>query len=158
MRVQDIMVQDASRGTLTTNAAEAAEIMWTKNCGSLPIVEDGGRVIGMVTDRDLFIALGTQNRLASEVLVGEIMHPAPSVCTPEDDVRHALRTMAKHRVQRLPVVDISGVLKGILSIDDVLLRTDSAYKEDTIRTLKVIGERLSRKGENRKLQAKPATA
>jgi CBS domain-containing protein len=139
-----------------TNAAAVAEIMWTKNCGSLPIVEDSGRVVGMVTDRDLFIALGTQNRIPSEVLVGEIMHSEPAVCAPEDDIRHALKTMAKEQVQRLPVVDASGALKGIISIDDVLVRTDGVFKDDTIRTLKAISERLSR--STQPLQSRPATA
>jgi CBS domain-containing protein len=56
------MTKDVSCGSPGTNVAAAAEIMWAKNCGSLPIVEDGGHVVGMITDRDLFIALGTQNR------------------------------------------------------------------------------------------------
>jgi len=66
--------------------------------------------------------------------------------------------MAKQRVQRLPVVDESGALKGIISIDDVLVRTDAAFKDDTIRTLKLICERLSRGTQPEALQSKPATA
>jgi CBS domain-containing protein len=158
MKVQDIMTQEVSCGSPATNAAAAAEIMWTKNCGSLPIVEDGGRVVGMITDRDLFIALGTQNRRASELLVGEIMRREPAVCAPEDDIRNALKTMAKQQIQRLPVVDASGALKGILSIDDVLLHTDAVFKDDTIRTLKLICERLSRSTQQEAVQGKPATA
>jgi CBS domain-containing protein len=70
------------------------------------------------------------------------MHRKPSVCAPEDDIRHALTTIAKQRVRRLPVVDASGVLKGIISIDDVLSRTDAVFKDDTIRMLKHICERF----------------
>ena len=101
-------------------------------------------MVGVVTDRDLFIALGTQNRNASEVPVGAIMHREPSLCAPDDDVRKALKTMAQQRVHRLPVVDKSGELKGILSLNDVVLKarpeTNGVFKDDVIRTLKAICE------------------
>jgi CBS domain-containing protein len=145
MRVEDVMTRDVSFCNPGTNAAAAAEIMWTRDCGVLPVLEDSGRVVGVVTDRDLFIALGTQNRNASEIPVGTIMHPEPSLCAPDDDVRKALKTMAQQRVHRLPVVDKSGELKGILSMNDVVLRakseTDGIFKDDVIRTLKAICER-----------------
>jgi CBS domain-containing protein len=48
-----------------TNAAAAAKIIWTQDCGVLPVLEEGVRVVGIVTDRDLFIAPGTQRRIGS---------------------------------------------------------------------------------------------
>jgi signal-transduction protein with cAMP-binding, CBS, and nucleotidyltransferase domain len=110
----------------------------------------------MVTDRDLFIALGTGSRSASELPVGEIMHREPAVCSPADDVRNALKTMAHQQVHRLPVVDQSGELKGILSINDLVLRvkpdSNGVFKDDAIRTLKAICEHRS------SAQSKQATA
>jgi CBS-domain-containing membrane protein len=118
--------------------------MWSRDCGVLPVLEDSGRVIGVVTDRDLFIALATSNRPAAELAVGEIVHREPSICAPDDDIRTALKTMARQRIQRLPVVDKSGELKGILSMNDVVLRAksgaDGVFKDDVIRTLKAIYE------------------
>jgi CBS domain-containing protein len=144
MRVEDVMTKDVSFCSPGTNAAAAAEIMWNRNCGILPVLEDSGQLVGMVTDRDLFIALGTQNRNASDLPVGEIMHREPSGCAPEDDVRKALKTMAQQQVHRLPVLDKSGTLKGILSMDDVIVRgkieTDGAIKDDVIRALRAICE------------------
>jgi CBS domain-containing protein len=125
-----------------TNAATAAEIMWTNNCGCLPVVEDGKRVVGMVTDRDLFIALGTQNRRPAELSLGEVMNKDVSRCSPEDDIRNALRTMALKQAHRLPVVDKSGELKGILSIDDVVPRAKrEGLSSEIIETLTTICER-----------------
>jgi len=122
-----------------TNAAAAAEIMWMRDCGVLPVVEDSGQIVGVVTDRDLFIALGTQNRNPSELPVGEIMRRELSACAPEDDVRDVLKTMAEQRVHRLPVLDKSGALKGIVSMNDVILQeTNGVFKNDVIRTLKAI--------------------
>ncbi len=146
MRVEDVMTKEVSFCNPGTNAAAAAEIMWTRNCGVLPVLEDSGQVVGIVTDRDLFIALGTQNRPASELPVGEIMHREPSVCAPDDDIRNAMTVMAQQRVHRLLVVDESGALRGILSIDDVVLQagpetTSAFFKDHVIRTLKSICER-----------------
>jgi len=118
--------------------------MWTQDCGVLPVLEDSGRVVGIVTDRDLFIALGTQNRNASGLAVGEIMHREPFICAPGDDIRDALKAMVEQRIRRLPVVDESGALKGILSLNDVVLQVKpeakGAFRNDVIRTLKAICE------------------
>ena len=156
MRVEDVMSKDVSFCNPGTSAAAAAEIMWTRDCGVLPVLDDSGRVVGMVTDRDLFIALGTSNRSASELPVGEIMQREPAVCAPKDDVRNAMRVMAQQRIRRLPVVEKAGELKGILSMNDVVLQakseSDGIFKDDVIRTLKAICEHRPT------AQAKPAVA
>lgn len=146
MRVQDIMTKDVSFCNPGTNTAAATEIMWTKNCGALPIVEDGRGVVGMVTDRDLLIALGTTNRNASDLPVGEVMSKDLSLCAPDDDVRDALRIMAERQLHRLPVVDKDGSLKGILSLDDIALRAETdGLSKDLLKTLKAICDRQGRR-------------
>ena len=89
------------------------------------------------------MALGTQNRTASQLPVGEVMHRDPSVCAPEDDIRHALNTMANRRIRRLLVVDGGGSLKGILSLNDLVLQANGVFKDDVMRTLRVICEHRS---------------
>lgn len=140
MRVENIMTKDVSFCDPGTNAAAAAEIMWTKNCGSLPILEDGKRVIGIVTDRDLFVALGTSNKRAADLPIGEIMTRNLSLCRPDDDVRNALKTMGQRQVHRLLVVDKEGTLKGILSTDDIVLRAEvgGLSNDDVVQALKAI--------------------
>jgi CBS domain-containing protein len=119
---------------------DVAKQLWGSSC-----LEDAGRVIGIVTDRDLFIALGTRNQRAGEVPVGEIMNRDLSYCTPEDDVRDALHTMAKRQSHRLPVVSKEGSLTGILSIDDVAVRADPGLWSETFSALKTI---CSRRGSS----------
>ena len=146
MRVQDIMTKEVSFCNPGTNAAAATEIMWTRNCGALPIVEDGLGVVGMVTDRDLLIALGTRNRNASDLPVGEVMSKDLALCTPDDDVRDALKIMAQRQLHRLPVVDKDGALKGILSLDDIALRAETdGLSKDLLKTMKAICDRQSRR-------------
>ena len=140
MQVQDFMNNDVSVCTPGTNASTAAEMMWRKNCGILPVVEDG-RVVGTVTDRDLFIALGTSNRRPSELHVGEIMHRDIASCDPGSDIRTALRTMAQRRLRRLPVVDDQGTLKGILSLSDIALRAPDDVSMDLLYAVRAILDR-----------------
>jgi CBS domain-containing protein len=87
-----------------TNLAEAAALMLDADCGILPVVNDDGRLVGVVTDRDMFIALATRNRLASQLTVGEVARTKVFTCGPEDDVQTALATMKQHHVRdsRLP--------------------------------------------------------
>src|SRR5262252_742612 len=130
MQVAEIMTKDVCSCSPGMNAATAAELMWSRNCGSLPIVEDGGRVVGIVTDRDLFLSLGTSNRRPSELPLGEIMNKDLALCNPGSDVRDALKTMAQRQLRRLPVVDQAGNLQGILSLADIALRTDDEQSMD----------------------------
>lgn len=145
MQVQDIMNKDASFCSPGTNAAAAAEIMWKRNCGILPIVEDGGRVVGIVTDRDLFIALGTSNRKAAELPVGEIMNRDLALCHPGNDVRVALKMMAQRQLRRLPVVDEAGAIKGVLSLSDIALRTADDLSMDVLNAVRAIYDRRDRR-------------
>lgn len=144
LRVQEVMQETVRYCNPDTNAATAAEIMWNNNCGCLPVVKDGKHVIGMVTDRDLFIALGTQNRKPADLPIEEVMSKDLSVCSPEDDIRSALKTMAQRQAHRLPVVDRSGELKGLLSIDDVVPRAKRAgLSSEVIDALAMISPQLS---------------
>lgn len=121
MKVRDIMMGSPKSCHPEANVASAVEMMWVNDCGFLPVVESDGRVSGVVTDRDICIALGTRNRRASEVLVREVMTPRAYVCTTEDDVHTALEAMEEHQIRRLPVVSSEGKLVGVLSMGDVTL-------------------------------------
>jgi predicted transcriptional regulator len=88
--------------------------------GVLPVVDRDDRVVGMVTDRDLFLELARRNAPPSEIFVDEAMTDRPAVCSSEDDVLDCLETMRRNRVRRLPVVDEDDRLEGIISIDDII--------------------------------------
>src|SRR6185436_18969081 len=121
MRVHDVMTEDVKSCSPETNLAAAAAIMWENDCGVLPIVSDGGKAIGVITDRDIAIALGTRNKQAAEIPVNEVMSGALYAASPDEDIHTALRLMRKEKVHRLPVINEQGTLKGILSLNDVAL-------------------------------------
>jgi CBS domain-containing protein len=145
MRVDEMMTKPVSACTAGTNAAKAAELMWIHDCGVLPVVADSdGRLVGIVTDRDLFIALGTRDMKASGLTIGEVMRPDVLCCAPSDDLHGALRIMAKQQVNRLPVVDDNGALAGILSLNDVVLHAEHRKNgvgvsyEDVVNALRAV--------------------
>ena len=145
MKVQDIMVKEAKSCRPNTNLAAATEIMWTNNCGALPILDGGSKVVGMITDRDICMAVGTRNQAPSEIAVFEVK-PKPQevyTCAPDDDIHAALRTMQTRKVRRLPVVSNEGALRGILCLDDVALnarKRNGISFDDVVETLQTICE------------------
>ena len=119
MKVKDIMTGEPTSCSPATNLAAAAALMLEGDCGILPVVEDG-KLIGVVTDRDMYIALATRNVRASELTVGDVVQTPVHTCGPDDDVQAALETMKQHRVRRLPVAGFGGVVMGIVSMNDIV--------------------------------------
>ncbi len=129
MKVKDIMTRQVATCRPEYNLAEVAADMWENRCGALPVLGASGAVCGMITDRDIAIAVGTRNRPASQIRVTDVSLPRVFTCAAEDDVLSALATMATQNVRRLPVVAADGQVAGILSIDDVLMHSQKAPDE-----------------------------
>jgi CBS domain-containing protein len=144
MKVRDVMTQSAVCCKPSTNVGAAVELLWSHNCGMLPVVGADNRLVGIVTDRDISIAMGTRNRLPGDVTVGEIATTNVFTCKPDDEIHEALSTMAEKQVRRLPVVSAEGVPQGILSMDDIITHGDlnrwegccELSGEEIIRSLK----------------------
>ena len=144
MKVQEVMTQDVKSCFPDTNLATAAALMWQNDCGVLPVVVNGGNPVGVITDRDIAIAVGTRGRRPQELRVDEVMKGPLVACAPDDDVHTALKTMRKDKLRRLPVVTAEGALKGILSINDVVVHAQKGNKDldydDVVSTFKAICE------------------
>lgn len=126
MKVREAMTELPSFCRVETNLGSAAELMWNANCGFLPVQNKEGKVVGVVTDRDMCIALGTRNRLPGDISVGEVMSGTLFACGPADDVHTALQTMRSAKVRRLPVIEPNGSLVGVISMDDIVSEAESA--------------------------------
>jgi CBS-domain-containing membrane protein len=125
---------------LDANLGMATELMWKGNCGFLPVVDAEKKVCGVITDRDICVALGTRNQTAGQVLVEEVVQRKVCACSAEDDIHVALQTMREGHVRRLPVVDFYGNLAGVVSMDDLLLRAepDRAGREPDVSADEVV--------------------
>jgi CBS domain-containing protein len=144
MKIQEIMTCDVQCCAPDTNVAAAAKMMWDSDCGALPILNVQGQVMGMITDRDICMAVATKNKLASEITVWETSSGKAYTCRETDDIHRALDVMKRERVRRLPVVDEDGVLQGIVAMNDFVLAASDEKKakdlscEDVLQALKAI--------------------
>ncbi len=121
MKVKEIMSINTKACTLTDNLADAAGSMWSTDCGILPVVAEGGRVVGLITDRDICMAAAIKGRHLENIAIEEVTSGRVFSCKPDDDVHVALKTMQQNKVRRLPVVADDGSLKGILSMNDIVV-------------------------------------
>jgi CBS domain-containing protein len=119
MRVKDLMSQPLSTCNIHDHAAAAAQIMWEHDCGIVPVVDDNGHLVGVVTDRDICMAAYFQNRPLTEVPIEHFMSRELSSCHPEDALGLAEQVMSDRQIHRLPVVDATGTPIGILSVSDL---------------------------------------
>lgn len=136
MKISKLMTKDAACCDPADALPAAAALMWKRDCGMIPVVKDS-RVVGVITDRDIAIAVTTRPDSAGDIRVSDVSHRRPITCSPDENVESALKKMGKNRVRRLPVVDEDGILKGVLSISDVL---DAARKKRSLakKTLKAM--------------------
>lgn len=119
MKVREIFTESPAVCTPDTTLASAGWLMWENDCGFLPVIDDG-KVISVITDRDICIGAATKYRPAAEIAVREVANGKLHACGPDDDLLDALRTMRTVRVRRLPVLDAEGRLLGVLSVNDVV--------------------------------------
>ena len=118
-RIRDTMTTDPRSITPRDAVVEAARLMRDEDIGSLPVTEEG-RLVGMLTDRDIAVRVVAESRSPDSTTVGEVLSPDPVAAQPDQDLDEALHLMAQHQVRRLPVVE-DDRLVGILAQADVAL-------------------------------------
>ena len=121
MKVSELMTRDVATCLATDSLNRAAQIMWERRCGSVPVVDldQSGRVVGMVTDRDVGMAAYTQGRRLDDIAVTLAMSRPVWTCSASASAEEAEGLMMAHGVQRLVVVDPEGRLMGVVSLDGI---------------------------------------
>jgi CBS domain-containing protein len=127
--------------------ARAAQLMWEKDLGCLPVCGPGRKALAMLTDRDISMAAFMQWKHLAETSVESAMSRSLCACSPDDDLAQAEQLMRANQVRRLPVVDAEGVLIGLLSLGDVARyvrqhtpHSDAAAQQRLAETLAAICE------------------
>jgi CBS domain-containing protein len=108
---------------------KVVEAMKSKGRGAV-LVEEGGALVGIFTERDLVSRLDHDDALWSHVIVRDVMTPHPTVIRREDSVAEALRLLVQGRRRHLPIVDGKGKVLGLLSIRDILTYVASKFPEE----------------------------
>ena len=134
-KVRDAMTASVRTAAPTESLADAAKAMKQEDVGSLPVVEDG-RVVGVITDRDIVVRAVAEQGDPRSISVTEIASREVVTVEPEQDLDEALALMARHQVRRLPVVE-NGTLVGVLAQADVALE---AKEKDSGELLEEISQ------------------
>lgn len=110
----------------------AARAMWEGDIGCLPIVDEDRRVIGIITDRDACMAAYTRGQRLADIPIREVMSRNVVTCSPDEDLGAVEWRMAVAQVHRLPVVDATGHLLGIVSMNDLARSASDLHEEARI--------------------------
>jgi CBS domain-containing protein len=117
--VHDIMRVRVHTCGPTDTLHRAAQIMWEKDCGCLPVVDSVRVVRAVITDRDICMAALTQGVPLADTSVASAMSRALTVCSPDDSLGAVEDVMRQGQIRRVPVVDADGVLVGMISLGDI---------------------------------------
>ena len=151
MRVDTLMAASPAAVSPETDVSAAIEEMRAYECGFLPVVDRDRCVVGVVTDRDVALALGSDDVRPSERSVADVMTRETVTCRADETAQQALGRMRDRRVRRLPVVDETGRLVGAISIDDLVpvaqnvrAGVDRVSFEQVMEAVKAISSRSRR--------------
>jgi CBS domain-containing protein len=132
MRAQDLMTVPAITCHVNDSLKLAAQKMWDGDIGVVAVVNDDGKLTGMLTDRDICMAAYTQSRPLEEMLVNSAMGRHAVSAVPESTVGLLEELMARHQIRRIPIVDAEGKPVGIVSMNDLAIecvQPDTAMKQ-----------------------------
>jgi CBS domain-containing protein len=119
MKVSEAMTGQVSTAAPTDSVRKVAQVMAHVETGAVPIVDDAGKVVGLVTDRDIVLRVVAEGR-SFDSPISEAMSEGEVQSVREDDVlADATAKMASHQIRRLVVLNAAGNLTGILSLGDV---------------------------------------
>lgn len=149
VRCRDIMTRDVTVATRATTLQEVAKMMKDEDTGVIPVVDNvdatstagtdttldearkvntrihgNGKLVGLITDRDVVIRAIAEGKDAHTTRAEEIMTTDIHTAQPNDRVIEAIRKMGDKQVRRIPIVDRDGILRGIISMADVALETN----------------------------------
>jgi CBS domain-containing protein len=162
MRVNEVMTTNPTCCVSSDTAQTAAIIMRDEDTGIVPIVEHkgGGKLVGVVTDRDLCLGVLAGRPAGTEVLnpasipIEHCMTTSVVYCNPNDTLEKVLELMQENQIRRVFVVDDQNMLQGVVSLSDLMNR-GRVPKGETQDTLKAISEPT---GEASKPRAQSASS
>ena len=132
---RDVMTQDATCVQENETIREAASHLAELDVGAMPICGEDNRLKGMLTDRDIVVKALAQGKDPGSTRAGELAEGKPVTIGADDSIQEALRTMAEHKVRRLPVID-GHDLVGIVALADIAREVeDDASKGDLIQAI-----------------------
>lgn len=132
VQFQQVMSQPVLTCRLTDSLSTAAQLMWEYDCGSIPVTDDEGRLVGIVTDRDICMAAYTTGATLHALPVTHAMAREVFFCHATEPLDLAERLMTEKQIRRVPVVDSERRPIGLVSMSDVARYSDSTRRRTSI--------------------------
>ena len=135
MNVSDVMTRNVATCHVGAHMNSAARLMWESDCGAVAVVDDEGRAIAMITDRDICMAALLQGRPLDQIPIWTAASDDLHSVSDGDSTQTAALLMRTYRVRRLPVLDAERRLVGIVALSDLLRPMEAEAKTDVLDTL-----------------------
>lgn len=119
MLVEEIMSRPAVTCAATDSLGRAAQLLWDHDFGALPVVDADGRLVGMITDRDICMAAYLRGLPLNDIAVEQAMARQVHSCSAGDPIGVAEKIMTQFQIRRIPVCDQNGQAVGMLSLTDL---------------------------------------
>jgi CBS domain-containing protein len=128
-KASDVMTANPQSVTEKQTSREVARLMVDKDCGALPVLgENGRKVIGMITDRDIVVRLVAEGKDPSSSKVSDAMSRNAKTIGEDMPLNQVMDLMSKEQVRRVPVVNKNGELVGIVAVADIANQTGDDRK------------------------------
>jgi CBS domain-containing protein len=150
MRVQDLMSYPAITCHVNDPLNIPAQLMWDHACGAVIVVNDEGKLAGMITDRDICMGAYTQGRALDAILVNVAMGNPVFAVTADQSIADVETLMTDHLVHRIPVVDADRRPIGLISTSDLAIEsikpdpTNTKVPSKLAQTLAAVADRTRR--------------
>jgi CBS domain-containing protein len=141
MKVSEVMTRDVRTVRPDQTAKEAAKFMLNEDAGSMP-VSDGDKLLGMITDRDITVR-GVAKGYGPDTPVSELMTENIVCAREDDDIEEVASKMSRAQVRRMPVIDASDRLCGIVSLGDLSREADNDTADQALQGVSAPGSQHS---------------
>lgn len=139
MKISEVMTRDVKTVRPDHTAKDAAGFMLSEDAGSMP-VSDGGKLVGMITDRDIAVR-GVAKGHGPDTPVSKLMTDEVLCAHDSDDVAEVVSRMSEAQVRRLPVVDSDDNLCGIVSLGDLSREADRQAADKVLKGVSALGDK-----------------
>lgn len=133
MKVKELMTRHPACCQPETSLTDVARLMVDNDCGSIPVVDQNEKIIGVVTDRDIVTRAVAEGKNPAQLRAEDCMTSRVVTISPEESIEECCQKMEEHQVRRIPVTDDAGKCCGIVSQADIALEGDEAETAEVVK-------------------------
>ncbi len=133
-QIADVMTRGVRTLSPSDSVVLAAQTMEEMDVGAIPVC-DGDQLVGMVTDRDIVLRAVARNRANEATTLDDVMTTGPQWCYEDQSVDEVVETMREAQLRRMPVVDRTRQLVGIVSLGDLAVKADEGMAGEALEQI-----------------------